>query len=502
MGALVLERRLNPIRVGMAAANIGICSPSDRSATAARRRCHRHPSVFSDHQLPFLTRGAMSMTCRGMLLIGPQSCTFRSTCRLCKVSCAVHLMLPKVLPCASNRLPAALSMSVCCSRVAASGGATHGWRQAGGTDTAQRGRRRREQSTQPAPESSAWPMHLSRVDARQQTLRHAQQQTELDSAAARDSVHSLSISRSRSVSDSGQTSQFHGGNRQQVAKQRSKIGDSSDPVPLRPPAETRAATGPCDPGVRFAPAVGAIPGVQRGSDGPHRPLETRGDVALHQHPAPDAAPAIASLIAQLACALRTARPAGLTSGEAEGALPQDTCCTGNRRPGVRFLTVMPLPSAVEKPSAADLRTRQDAGIISTAHAPSQLPVVAEPDAAAAVMHSADTAAGLRARLSRLPPTQPASELAQGTAEQQQADSSHEAGADQPDTGTRPHVESVLQNDSSATAAADHTERHSPAGPEHAAASTASVAAEDGRGPAAQAGVPMRWAWRVIRDDQT
>ena len=417
---------------------------------------------------------------------------------------AVHVMLLRVLSCAINHRSTTLSMSACCCRAAAVGGARHGWRQAGGSGAAPLRRSWPQQAKQRAPGSGAWPSHVNMVDAEQQTVRHAQQQAELDPAAAKNGAIRSSgrNGRSRAVSDGGQTSQHDGGTMQQVSEQRSKLDDSSDAVPLRPPAETRAATGPCDPTLRLPQGASARPGAERGSDGPHRPPETRGDVAQEQLATPDAAPAIASLIAQLAAAFRTAGPAG-PAGDATEAPQLPDPFRRTDRHCVRFLTVAPLPSARrEEPSAADLSPRRDTGVSSTAHARLQPQVDVEPNAAAAAMHGADTAAGLRAQSPLLPAARSRSEHAQDTAERRQADSSHEAAADQPDTGTRPHVDLVQHHDTPATSAADHVERHSPARPEHVAASKPSAAAEDGRDAAAPLAVPMRWGWHGISDDQT
>jgi len=334
-------------------------------------------------------------------------------------------------------------------------------------------------------------------------VRHAQQQTELDSEAARDCVQiSRRNSRSRSVSDGGQTSQHDDGTRLQVSEPRSKVDDSSGAVPLRPPAETRAATGPCDPTLRMPQGASAMPGTERGSDGHQRALENGGDVAQQQHATPEAAPAIASLIAQLAAALRTAVLACPPADGVDGVpLRPDTCCTG-RRHGVQFLTIAPLPSArKDEPSAADRSTRREAGNGCAVRALAHLPADVEPNTTAAVTQSAATAGGLPAQLPPHTATQPLSERAQDTAERQQADSSQvAAGVEQADTDTVPHVKSAPERNVSLAAAADKHVRHSPAQREHAAASK--EPADNGQDAAAPPAVPIRWTWRGISDERT
>ena len=198
-------------------------------------------------------------------------------------------------------------------------------------------------------------------------------------------------------------------------------------------------------------------------------------------PPPDAAPAIASLVAQLATALRMTRPAGLTAGDAEGALPlPDSCCTG-RRHGVRFLTVAPLPSAPEQLRAADLSTRRDGDVSSAARR----------SLAAASRRGAPRRRSTRAerrhcgRLAAA--TGHCCRPPQRASDQQQADGSQAACMKRSSSAGLPHAASVVQSDARSAAAADGGERHRPPRPEHVTGSI--EPAEDGRDSAAAAAHP-------------
>ena len=346
-------------------------------------------------------------------------------------------------------------------------------------------------------------MHVSRVAAGQQTVRHVQQQTEVSAVAAVDAViRDLSTDgHSHTVAESGQLDHVDGGIRQRVSAHGSENHGSADAAHMRRPTETRAGTGLGNPSVRLPQAAGAVPGTQRGSDAPQQALEVGGDGSQHRHATPDAAPAIASLIAQLASALRTARPAGLTVGDATGAPPlPDTRCA-RRRHGVKFLTVTALPSAAQdKPSAAMISTRPDAGVSGTGRAQSQVPVDGEPHATSATKQSAAAAERLPAQVSLLSAARSVVEHAQDAAERRQSEGSQAAGVGQPSTVTPPHDDSVLRNGTPAAAAADHDERHSRPRPRHGAASRQPAA--DGRDPATPPAVPMRCAALATSDRKT